>query len=233
MVKERDEFESMRESSQEKKHREGELREAGQAARDKCALSIRDQKAYRVGGNQAVLSTAGDVELASTRLESSSLLSPTSSGDGNEARRNLKASKRRRLTQRQSDVMERIEALAGLTSSAPEFESRRLDFEMERFAKEMELQRIRMDREFEIRRQQEEREGRAEERAMQELQLRIDSLANTRRENDRAYEIKRQQLKLAIDQSERTAKHAERQMDIKMEKIKLMMSQHMASQATQ
>lgn len=197
-----------------------------------CALVIRDQMLQRVGGEQAVLSSGGDVELNSARRrESPPLFSPTSSADGDELLRSPTGSKRRRSNKRQSDVIEQIEKLAGSTS-ASEVDMRRLDFEMERFGKEMEFQRIRMEREFELRQQQEERAARAEERAIQELNLRVQSQAEARRESDREYEIKRQQLKLSIDQSERTAKQAERQMDLKMEKMKLMMSQFMASQAS-
>lgn len=190
MLEEREDFQEKKISTADKQRRQMELTRQGQAIRDQAAYGIVGGEIVDIGGNARI---SNDGSITSNVLH---LFSPSTSEDGVELPR------KRRRNNRAKDAIE--ELLQG-----DRFEHRRLEFEMEKFDKEMELRRM----EIEERKLQLERENTLRQRELDLQQLRAEREAQDRQA----------QLQLQIEEGKRASEDRQANIDLKLKEMNMMM----------
>ena len=207
MLQEVQDHRSVKESSAAKRKRDEDLTAAGLRHRDKVARAMIGGEDMHIGGDSVKLSANGEVveEQASSRpaesISGTGLLSPTPF-DHDMAHRGVR---------KPSKHMQIIHSLMQADSHS-ELEAKRLNFEMERFAKEFELRKIEHQQkiEFERRKLDADREDRQRqhELALAQMKQRQAQLES--------------QIKQSANQMQQSAQAQKEIMEFKFKKLEMM-----------
>ena len=204
-------------STNDKKKREQELVQQGKDTRERVAHGMVGCEDVGIGGSRPQIQADGSVRVGSVHEDNvMSPPAPSSAADGSDGESRGRGSSKRRRNNRQSDA---IEALLGSKSS---IQKKRLDFDMERHTKEIEMRRLELAS-TERRRDQEAAERKREfEFKMAEsersFKLRQQEIEMRQKEMQSVQDRHKQTMDLQIDESQKSH-------DLKMKKFELMLLQ--------